>query len=333
MKAIFRQLLNHQGLSTEQAHEVMTAIAAGKVPGEQTAALLTAIQMLGTSPDELVGLRQGVLETGVAVHLEAERVIDIVGTGGDGKNTFNISTTAAFVTAGAGCKVAKHGNFASTSVSGASNVLQYFGALPTSEPEQLQRSLDVSGMAYLHAPLYAPGMGAVKAVRRALPFPTCFNLLGPLVNPARPQCQLLGVATLDQMRLYANVLPRLMDDYAIVTSLDGYDEISLTGPFKVATRQEEKIYYPQDLGLPLVKPSEIYGGESVEEAAGLMVSVLRGTATTGQQAVVGANAAMAIYVYEGGKQPLEVCLARAQRSLISGAALRAFEKFVKVNKQ
>ena len=192
--------------------------------------------------------------------MDCERYIDVVGTGGDQKNTFNISTTACFVIAGAGYKVAKHGNYAATSVSGASNVIANHGVKFTDDLDKLNRCINEVGIVYLHAQLFARAMKFVGPIRKALQFPTCFNLLGPIVNPSQPQCQLLGVANLDQMRLYKNVYQKIGIDYGIVNSMDGYDEISLTGDFKVTTNQYERIFSPQDLGFGIAKPEELKGG-------------------------------------------------------------------------
>ena len=241
MKDILNRMLNHEELSREEMKNILIGITHSDYPTEQITALLTALQMRGVTVDELLGFRDGILETGVPALLKADRYIDVVGTGGDRKNTFNISTTSCFVIAGAGYKVAKHGNYAATSVSGASNVIQHHGIKFTDDIDRLNRSLDEAGIVYLHAQLFAKAMKFVGPIRKALQFPTIFNLLGPLVNPSQPPCQLLGVANLDQMRLYNNVYQKIGIDYGIVNSIDGYDEISLTGPFKVTTNQYERV--------------------------------------------------------------------------------------------
>ena len=221
MKDILNRMLNHEELSREEMKNILIGITQSEFPNEQITALLTALQMRGVTVDELLGFRDGILETGVPAILYADRYIDVVGTGGDRKNTFNISTTACFVIAGAGYKVAKHGNYAATSVSGASNVIQHHGIKFTDDIDKLNRSLDQAGIVYLHAQLFAKAMKFVGPIRKALQFPTIFNLLGPLVNPSQPPCQLLGVANLDQMRLYNNVYQRIGIDYGIVNSIDG----------------------------------------------------------------------------------------------------------------
>ena len=266
MKEILAKILNHEELTREETKNVLIGITQSQYPTEQITALITGLQMRGITVDELLGFRDGILQTGVPVPLECDRYIDVVGTGGDRKNTFNISTTSCFVIAGAGYKVAKHGNYAATSTSGASNVIANHGVKFTDDLDQLNRCMDEVGIVYLHAQLFARAMKFVGPIRKALPFPTFFNLLGPIVNPSQPQCQLLGVANLDQMRLYNNVYQKIGIDYGIVNTIDGYDEISLTGDFKVTTNNYERIFTPADLGFSKAKPEELVAGANELEA-------------------------------------------------------------------
>lgn len=328
---IFNRLLNHEELQREETKNLLVAITQGELNDPEIAALLTAIQMRGITVEELLGFRDGILETGVPVPLQCDRYIDVVGTGGDRKNTFNISTTACFVIAGAGYKVAKHGNFSATSVSGASNVIKNHGVLFTDDADKLNRSLDECGIVYLHAQLFAKAMKFVGAIRKALPFPTFFNLLGPIINPSKPQCQLLGVANLNQMRLYQQVYQRIGIDYGIVNSIDGYDEISLTSDFKVTTNDYERVFKPADLGFDIARPEELVGGATEEEAAQIFDAVLQGTALQAQKNIVMANAAFAIQVLEKGKKSIEECIDIARESLDSGKALSTFRRFVEIN--
>lgn len=328
---IFNRLLNHEELQREETKNLLVAITQGELNDPEIAALLTAIQMRGITVEELLGFRDGILETGVPVPLHCDRYIDVVGTGGDRKNTFNISTTACFVIAGAGYKVAKHGNFSATSVSGASNVIKNHGVLFTDDADKLNRSLDECGIVYLHAQLFAKAMKFVGAIRKALPFPTFFNLLGPIINPSKPQCQLLGVANLNQMRLYQQVYQRIGIDYGIVNSIDGYDEISLTSDFKVTTNDYERVLKPADLGFDIARPEELVGGATEEEAAQIFDAVLQGTALQAQKNIVMANAAFAIQVLEKGKKSIEECIDIARESLDSGKALSTFRRFVEIN--
>ena len=343
MKEILLKLLNHEELSREEMKTILIGITQSEYPTEQITALLTALQMRGVTVDELLGFRDGILETGVPVPLECDRYIDVVGTGGDRKNTFNISTTSCFVIAGAGYKVAKHGNYAATSTSGASNVIAQHGVKFTDDLNQLNRCMQEVGIVYLHAQLFARAMKFVGPIRKALQFPTIFNILGPLVNPSQPSCQLLGVANLDQMRLYHQVYQRLGIDYGIVNSIDGYDEISLTGDFKVCTGFApaaaagasslgyERIFSPADLGFEKARPEELVAGATEQEAKEIFDAVLENRALPAQKNIVLANAAFGIQVLEHGLLSLEECIDKARESIDSGSALRTFRKFVELN--
>ena len=331
MKNVLNRMLNHEVLTREETRNILVGITKGEIPNEQITALLTALQMRGVTVDELLGFRDGILETGVPAILDCDRYIDVVGTGGDRKNTFNISTTACFVIAGAGYKVAKHGNYAATSTSGASNVIAHHGVRFTDDIDQLNRSINEAGIVYLHAQLFAKAMKFVGPIRKALQFPTAFNLLGPIVNPSRPKCQLLGVANLDQMRLYNNVYQKIGIDYGIVNSMDGYDEISLTGDFKVTTNHYERVFHPQDLGFDIAKPEELVGGATEEEAAAIFDAVLENRALPAQKNIVLANAAFGIQVMERGEKDIHECIEIARESIDSGRALATFKKFAVIN--
>ncbi|MCD8289970.1 MAG: anthranilate phosphoribosyltransferase [Prevotella sp.] len=330
MKKYLLNLIEGGTLTREDTHEIMLNITKEKYNEQQIAALLMALQVRGVTVDELLGFRDGLLDTGKYIDFDDENTIDIVGTGGDGKNTFNISTCCSFVVAGAGYKVTKHGNFGSTSVSGASNILQEFGAKFSDDADKLRRSLDEAGICYFHAPLFAYGMKFVGPTRKALAVPTCFNLLGPLVNPCHAKNSLHGTATQDQMRLYNNVHQKIGDNYGIVYSYDGYDEISLTGSFKYIFNNQEKVYSPEELGFERVTPQEINGGNTIDDAKRIFFSILDGTSTEGQKNVVMVNAACAISVIDKSLS-LEDSIAVAKESLESGKALATFRKFIEVN--
>lgn len=330
MKNILTRLFNHEVLEKREASELLLNIIEGKYNDIQIASLLTVFQMRGIKVEELVGFREALLSTRVPVEFAGCAPIDIVGTGGDGKNTFNVSTCACFVVAGAGYPVAKHGNYGATSVSGASNVLEYYGVKFTSEQSKLTESMDRCNMVYMHAPLFNPALKCVAQIRRSLQVRTIFNLLGPLVNPCLPAYQLLGVADLPQMRLYTNTFQSVGINFAVVNSLDGYDEISLTSEFKVVTNNYERIYKPSDMGLSQVQQEQLYGGETVEDAAKIFLSVLENTASEAQKNCVLANAAFAIQVIEQDKM-IDECLAIARGALESGKALQTFKNFISVN--
>ncbi len=330
MKQYLIRLIEGETLTQDDTHQIMLNIVAEQYSVQQIAALLMAIQTRGVTVDEMLGFRQGLLETGKYINMEDYNTLDIVGTGGDGKNTFNISTCSAFVIAGAGFKVTKHGNGGSTSVSGASNVLVEHGVKFTDDQDQLRRSLDECNICYFHAPLFAYGMKFVGPTRKALQVPTCFNLLGPLVNPCHPKNSLHGTANQSQQRLYTSIHQRLGDNYGVVTSYDGYDEISLTSGFKICTNYFEKVYTPKELGFNYIKPEEIYGGETPADAKRIFDAVLEGTATENQKNVILANAACGIAIIDPNLS-IEDSVEMARESLESGKAMAAFKHFVELN--
>ncbi|MCQ2134095.1 MAG: anthranilate phosphoribosyltransferase [Bacteroidales bacterium] len=330
MKAYLNRLIAGEILTREDTHTILLGITQEKYNESQIAALLMALQTRGVTVDELLGFRDGLLETGKYIDFSEYNTLDIVGTGGDGKNTFNISTCSSFVIAGAGYKVTKHGNGGSTSVSGASNVLQGHGARFTDDPDILRRSLDEAGICYFHAPLFAYGMKFVGPTRRALGVPTCFNLLGPLVNPCHPKNSLHGTANQSQLRLYVSAHQKIGDNFGVITSYDGYDEISLTSGFKLVTNDFEKVFTPKDMGFNYVDPKDIYGGETAADAMKIFDSVLEGTSTEAQKNVILANAACGIAVLDRNKS-IEESIAMARESLDSGKALAAFKKYLEIN--
>lgn len=330
MKKYLLKLIDGATLTREETHEIMIGITREAYNSSQIAALLMAIQSRGVTVDEIMGFRDGLLETGKYINLEDYNTLDIVGTGGDGKNTFNISTCSCFVVAGAGYKVTKHGNVGSSSVSGASNVLQLHGVKFTDNENILRKSLDEAGICYFHAPLFAYGMKYVGPTRKALSVPTCFNLLGPLVNPCHPKNSLHGTANQSQLRLYTSIHQKIGDNYGVITSYDGYDEISLTSGFKITCRNFEKVYTPVELGLGYVKPTDIYGGNSAEEAMKIFDSVLDGTSSQAQRNVIIANAACGIGIIDPNKSISET-VEIARESLESGKALASFKKFLEIN--
>lgn len=331
MRQILYRLFEHQYLGREEAHDILHNLVEGRYNDAQIASLITVFLMRSISVEELAGFREALLEMRVPINLEDYHPIDIVGTGGDGKNTFNISTCACFVVAAAGYPVVKHGNYGATSVSGASNVMERHGVRFTTDVDRLRRSIDECGIAYLHAPLFNPALKAVAAVRKNLGVRSFFNMLGPLVNPALPAYQLLGVYNLPLLRLYNYSYQASGTHFAVVHSLDGYDEISLTGEFKVAMADKEKIYTPEMLGLNRCQAEELDGGDTPEAAALIFDQVLRGEASRAQMECVIANAAFAIQVIHP-ERPIDECLREARRALESGAALITFQKFLTLNR-
>ncbi|RMF28177.1 MAG: anthranilate phosphoribosyltransferase [Bacteroidetes bacterium] len=324
---MFDKLFQHQPLTKEEARSVILSISREEWNEARIASFITVYRMRPIRVEELEGFREALLELRVPIDLEGRNTIDIVGTGGDGKNTFNISTTSSFVVAGAGYLVSKHGNYGASSVSGSSNVLQKLGYRFTDDRDTLLRQLDRAGICFFHAPLFHPALKAVGPVRRALGFKTFFNMLGPLVNPARPRNHFLGTFSLELNRLYQYILQAEPGNFAIVYALDGYDEISLTGPFKLRTQQSEHLFHPSDLNTPTYPPEALSGGNSVDDAARIFLDVLENKATPAQRDVVIANAGMAIHTLTPEKS-LEDCLAEARESLESGRARQALDKLL-----
>ena len=309
----------------------MRQLGEGGANPAETAAFLAVYRMRPITVAELAGFRQALLDLSRDPELGTHDVLDIVGTGGDGKNTLNISTLACFVVAGAGSKVAKHGNFGVSSVSGASNVLAHFGYNFEASSDLLRRQLDRAGICFLHAPAFHPAMRHAGPVRRELGLRTFFNILGPLVNPARPAAQLLGVFSLELQRLYHYLMQPTGTRYAVVHALDGYDELALTGPAKLLSSFEgERLVTPASLGLAACTADDLAAGSTVTEAAILFKEVLAGNSTPAQRNVVTANAALALECARPGLD-WDAALALSQESLDSGAALRAFETMLSIN--
>jgi anthranilate phosphoribosyltransferase len=327
MKKILQRLFEHKNLSKEEAKEIMLNIARGAFNDTEITAFITVYLMRSITIGELQGFRDGLLELAVPVDLGGQEVIDIVGTGGDGKNTFNISTLACFIVAGAGMKVAKHGNYGATSVSGASNVMEQLGYRFGNNGDQLRREVDEANFTFLHAPLFHPALKAVAQIRKNIGFRTFFNMLGPMVNPARPAFQLVGVYNLEMARVYNYLLQETGKPFTIIHSLDGYDEISLTNDTKVITRKGEQVLSAEQLGKRIVSPADIHGGNSIEEAAKIFMKILKGEGTWSQNAVVLANAAMALQC-TGVFASYDAAYDAAVTSLESGKAYEGFKTLI-----
>src|SRR5580765_3305270 len=295
MKKILNFLFEHKTLDRQQAKEVLLNISKSIYNESEIAAFITVYLMRSITIDELQGFRDALLELCVRVNLEGYEVMDIVGTGGDGKNTFNISTLSCFIVAGTGNKVAKHGNYGASSISGSSNVMEQVGYKFKNDTGQLKKEIEEANICYMHAPLFHPALKTVAPIRKNLGLRTFFNMLGPMVNPASPEFQLVGVYNLEMARIYNYLLQQTGKAFTIIHNLDGYDEISLTNDTKVITKEGDKIRTPIELGKRFVEPESIYGGNSAEEAAKIFKRIINGEGTWAQNAVVLANAAMALH--------------------------------------
>lgn len=329
MKKILQYLFEHKSLDRATAREVLVNIGKGVYNEHEITAFMTVYLMRSVTIEELQGFRDALLELCVPVDLNGFATIDIVGTGGDGKNTFNISTLSCFIVAGTGQKVSKHGNYGASSVSGASNVMEQLGYKFKSNNDSLKRELGEAGICFLHAPLFHPALKTVGPIRRNLGMRTFFNMLGPLVNPARPAFQLIGVYSLEMARIYNYLLQDSDKPFTIIHSLDGYDEISLTSDARVITASGEKVMTPLKLGKRMVQPGDIYGGVSVEEAAKLFTRILKGEGTFAQNAVVLANAALALDA-TGNYAGYQDAYAAAVESLDSGKAYACLTRLIEV---
>ncbi|MFG4003778.1 anthranilate phosphoribosyltransferase [Flavobacterium aquidurense] len=324
MKNILNKLINHEVLSKEEAKNVLINISSGSYNPSQISAFLTVFMMRSITIDELSGFREALLDLCIRVDLSAYNTIDLVGTGGDGKDTFNISTLASFIVAGTGIKVAKHGNYGVSSISGSSNVMEKMGVKFSNDSSFIEKCIDKAGIAILHAPLFHPAMKNVGPIRKELAVKTFFNTLGPLVNPSFPKNQLLGVFNLEMFRMYGYLYQNTDVNFTILHSLDGYDEVSLTGPTKILTSTTEGMLNPVDFGVRHLKQSEIEGGKTIEESAHMFINILSGRGTEAQNNVVCANAGLAIATVTKCT-PLEG-FELAKESLFSGKGLKALNK-------
>ncbi len=330
MKTILNRLINHESLSKEEAKTVLVNISSGHYNPSQIASFLTVYMMRNITIDELSGFREALLELCVAIDFSDYNTIDLCGTGGDGKDTFNISTLASFVTAGAGIQVAKHGNYGVSSISGSSNVMETLGVKFSNEKDFLKRCMDEANIAILHAPLFHPAMKNVGPIRKELGVKTFFNMLGPMVNPSFPKNQLVGVFSLELARMYAYLYQNTSVNYSILHALDGYDEISLTADAKMITKSSESIVNASDFGVSKLYFDDIKGGTTIEESARIFMDIISGNGTEAQQNVVCANAAMAMAISENSS--ILNAFAKAKESLQSGKALEKLQKLQQISK-
>lgn len=330
MKKILQYLFEHKTLSREQAKDVLVNIGRGVYNEHEITAFMTVYLMRSITIDELQGFRDALLELCVPVDFNEFDTIDIVGTGGDGKNTFNISTLSCFIVAGTGQKVAKHGNYGASSISGASNVMEQMGYKFKNNNERLKKEIDQTNICFLHAPLFHPALKTVGPIRKNLAMRTFFNMLGPMVNPANPKYQLVGVFNLEMARIYNYLLQQTERSFTIIHGLDGYDEISLTNDTKVITNEGEQVRTPEQLGKRMVEPHDIQGGSTVEEAAKIFLKIVKGEGSWAQNAVVLANAAMALHC-TGNYKTYDDAFNAAIESLESGKAYESLKKLIELN--
>ena len=327
MKKILEHLFNHHTLNRTEAKEILGKISEGQFNPYQISAFLTVFKMRSITVEELTGFRDCLRERCIPIDLSAFDPIDLCGTGGDGKDTFNISTLASFVTAGAGVKVAKHGNYGVSSSCGSSNVMEFLGYQFTNDTDRLKRQIDRSGICFLHAPLFHPAMKEVAPIRKNIGVRTFFNMLGPMVNPSFPKKQLVGVFSLELQRYYKYIYEQEELSYRIVHSLDGYDEISLTADAKIISPGKERIFHPAEVTQQKITQASLYGGKYIAESAQLFIDILDGKGTYEQNTVVTTNAAMAIQC-SAPERSLDESIALATESLESGKAKNALQSLL-----
>lgn len=327
MKEILQYLFNHNTLSKSEAKAILTEIAQNKFNENEVTAFVTVFLMRSITLEEMEGFREALLKLSVPADLGTHDLVDIVGTGGDGKNTFNISTLASFVVAGAGQKVAKHGNYGVSTISGSSNVMEELGYQFKTNSEDLRQDLEKSNICFLHAPVFHPALRSVAPLRKGLGLRTFFNILGPLVNPAKPKFSMIGVYSLEIARIYLYLLQKNQENFLLVHSLDGYDEISLTSDTKIFDKTGEYIFSAEELGFKTISQESIFGGNSKQDAARIFRDILEGNGTEEQNSVVISNAAMALKNTEkfGG---YDDCLAAGKESLESGKALQCLKNLL-----
>lgn len=330
MRELLNYLFEYKRLTSEEAKSILLEIASGKHSEAEIAAFITVFNMRAISIDELAGFRDALLTTCLPIDFSDFNTIDLCGTGGDGKDTFNISTLSAFVVSGAGAKVAKHGNYAASSGCGSSNVMEYLGYRFKNDPDLLRRELDQCGITFLHAPLFNPAMKNVAPVRRALRVRTFFNMLGPMVNPSRPQNQMVGVFSLELARMYNYLYQKGNVNYSIIHSLDGYDEISLTDDFRHLGKMHDRVFNPKDFGYDRLKAEELAGSGDVPGTAKIFTQVLEGRGTPAQNRVVTINSAFAISTYFP-ELSIGQCIEKSEESLLGGKALQSFKKLISLS--
>ncbi|PHR44618.1 MAG: anthranilate phosphoribosyltransferase [Fluviicola sp.] len=331
MQATLTQLIQHRSLTKSQAKEIILGIGKDAFSDHEIVGLMVSLQTRSLTLDEIQGFREALLELAITPDIDASNAIDLCGTGGDGKNTFNISTTTSFVLASMGYQVIKHGNYGVSSMCGSSNVLEHLGVKFSNDSGDLNKQKEQFNLCFLHAPLFHPVMKKVAPLRKSLGIPTFFNIMGPLVNPVQPAYQLTGTFSLELARIYHHVLSSHRKNYSVLHSMDGYDEISLTGDTRVFSKLDDTILNATNVNVESINPQEIHGGDSTEEAAQILTSILKGEGTSSQNLVVALNTAQGIVTLNPAKK-IDEAFATALAHIHSGDAFRHFESFIKYHK-
>ena len=329
LTSILNHLFEQKSLSEQEAKHLLKEMTSGKFNASEMVSFITVFNMRYITLKELKGFRDALMELRIAVDLSDYNTIDVCGTGGDGKGTFNISTITSFVVAGAGFKVSKHGNYGASSISGSSNIMEYFGYKFTNDQDRLKKQMDRANICYLHAPLFNPAMKNIASIRRELGVKTFFNMLGPMVNPSRPKNQFIGVFSLELARMYNYLYQESDKNFMIIHSIDGYDEISLTSPFKLYSKTKDQLLTPKSIGFESVSELQIRGGKSLKSNAKIFKSILEGKGTKWQNDIVLANSALSIKCISN--KTMGESREMAERSLYDGKAYDALTRLIELN--
>ncbi len=327
MKNLLKDLYNHKIMSKKEAKSALISLTDGSANSSQISSFLTVFLMRDITSEELDGFREAMIELSLKIDIDGDELIDLCGTGGDGKDTFNISTLSSFVVAGAGIKVSKHGNYGVSSSCGSSNIISHLGHEFSNDIDSLKYSLDKSNICFLHAPLFHPSLKNVSPIRSELGVKTFFNMLGPMVNPIQPKSQLVGVFNSNIFRLYSHIYTKSDKNYCIIHSIDGYDEVSLTGAFKLFSNNYDVMLEPKDLGFNLIQSHKLSGGKNITESSKIFLDILKNNGSKEQLDAVLANSGLAIYCSQklsSIKEGIEI----ARESLISGNAYNCFKLFI-----
>ena len=327
MKNLLKDLYNHKIMNKDEAKNALILLTNGTANASQISSFLTIFLMRDITSEELDGFREAMIELSININIDGSELIDLCGTGGDGKDTFNISTVSSFVVAGAGIKVAKHGNYGVSSSCGSSNIISHLGHKFSNDVDTLRYSLEKSNICFLHAPLFHPSLKNISPIRGELGVKTFFNMLGPMVNPIQPKNQLVGVFNSNIFRLYSHIYSKSDKNYCIVHSIDGYDEISLTSPFKLFSNHSDIMLTPKDLNFDNIEPLSLSGGKNIDESLKIFLNVLKNKGKKEQIDSVLANSGLAIYCAKK-LSSINDGVDLARESLESGKAYNCLKLFI-----
>jgi len=320
-----KKILRQEQLNINESEAFIHAIANDEFSEVELGGILTAIQMRGLTLDEFKGFRNALESYADRVSLYTNEAIDVCGTGGDGKDTFNISTTTAFILSAMGYKVIKHGNYGVSSICGSSNVLEYLGFNFTKDEQVLNQQLEKQNICFIHAPLFHPVLKKVAPVRKQLGVGTFFNAMGPLLNPIQPKFQLTGTYSLELAKIYQVLLRDKRQSFKVVYALDRYDELTLTADARVLGNNSDEILNANSFGVEVTSPENLKGG-SIEQSANMLRSILGGHASEELINVVASNTALGMSCFHPEKQ-YKILFEEAKAFISSGQAIKFHKQF------